>query len=158
MDLYLLHIPDNKREETFKWLAQELERTMPNKVKCIKDKKTTTLASYPRSENQRKHNIPGSPAPSASAVATAPRPVSNAAAHCCHRFETRCLTPWHDVLEALHTSLYRAPTTHGVKQSAPRPSSPAWTKVCGLEHATQIGGFGFENGFGNTLRQGMEKY
>src|SRR5262245_30301638 len=31
-------------------------------------------------------------------------------------------------------------------------------KVGGLEHATHIGGCGFEYGFGNTFRSGMRKY
>src|SRR6185295_14302974 len=30
--------------------------------------------------------------------------------------------------------------------------------VCGHEQATQIGGLGFEYGFGNTLRSGILKY
>jgi hypothetical protein len=45
-----------------------------------------------------------------------------------------------------------------VKQRAPRPSSPASAKVCGLEHATHMGGCGFEYGFGSTVRSGMRKY
>src|SRR5262245_21437250 len=45
-----------------------------------------------------------------------------------------------------------------VKQSAPRPSSPASAKVPGLEHATHIGGCGFEYGLGSTLRSGIRKY
>ena len=44
------------------------------------------------------------------------------------------------------------------KHSAPRPISPACWKVDGLEQASQIGGFGFENGFGSTLRSGIRKY
>src|SRR5215831_13011106 len=45
-----------------------------------------------------------------------------------------------------------------VKQSAPRPSSPASMNVGGLEHATQSGGCGFEYGLGRTLRSGIRKY
>src|SRR5262244_1490468 len=45
-----------------------------------------------------------------------------------------------------------------VKQSAPRPSSPASMKVGGLEHATHIGGCGLEYGLGSTFRSGIRKY
>ena len=43
------------------------------------------------------------------------------------------------------------------KQSAPSPISPAMAKVGGLAQASQIGGFGLENGLGSTLRLGMRK-
>src|SRR4051812_44477828 len=45
-----------------------------------------------------------------------------------------------------------------VKQSAPTPSSPASANVAGLEQASQMGGFGFEYGFGSTSRLGILKY
>ena len=38
------------------------------------------------------------------------------------------------------------------------PSEAASLMVSRLEQATQTGGCGFCNGFGTTLRQGMEKY
>src|SRR5262245_28544964 len=44
-----------------------------------------------------------------------------------------------------------------LKQSAPSPRRPAFSNVDGLPHATQIGGCGFEYGFGSTLRGGIEK-
>ena len=44
------------------------------------------------------------------------------------------------------------------KQSAPSPSRPAFSKVDGLPHATQSGGWGLVYGFGSTLRSGIRKY
>jgi len=45
-----------------------------------------------------------------------------------------------------------------LKQRAPSPSRPAFSKVDGLPQATQIGGCGFDQGFGSTFRGGMPKW
>ena len=39
----------------------------------------------------------------------------------------------------------------------PRPSFAAFSNVSGLPAATHIGGWGFTNGLGSTLRSGIEK-
>src|SRR6185436_10848765 len=44
-----------------------------------------------------------------------------------------------------------------LKQSAPSPRRPAFSNVDGLPHATQMGGCGFDHGFGSTFRGGMVK-
>src|SRR5580698_2988842 len=60
-------------------------------------------------------------------------------------------------------SLYRAisgVSWSGVekpKHKMPTPSSAARSKVDGLPAAIQMGGCGFEYGFGSTLRLGIEK-
>ena len=44
-----------------------------------------------------------------------------------------------------------------VKHSTPSPMRAAFSNVAGLPAATHIGGCGFANGLGSTLRGGIEK-